>query len=130
MGDQHRRVELQVLDDGIQVAGLVGGGVGVASWLVGGAPAEEVEAHHPASGEFGHEPVVEVQVVGEPVHEHDRWFGARVVAGVQPVRAAGDMMLLVAGPAGGGSSDGAWRPVRFHSLLLRCSYTYSPCVSS
>jgi hypothetical protein len=95
VSDQHHRAESEVLDDGVEVAGLVGGGVGVAAWLVRGAPAEEVEAHHPAPGELGDQPVVQVQVVGEPVQQHDCRLLARIVAGVQPVEAARDAVLPV-----------------------------------
>ena len=127
MSDQDDRVELQLLDDGVEVAGLVGGGVGVAGGLVGGAPAEEVEAHHPASGEFGDEAVIEVQVVGEAVHEHDGWLPAWVVAGVEVVGAAPDAVLAVAGR----SRDGRLEAIRFHGHPpLRCSYTYLSCITS
>jgi hypothetical protein len=93
VGHQHHRAESEVLDDRVEVAGLVGGGVGVAAWLVGGAPAEEVEAHHPAPGELGDQPVVEVQVVGEPVQQHDRRLPARVVAGIQVKRTVRDKVV-------------------------------------
>jgi hypothetical protein len=106
VGDQHHRTELQVLDDGVEVAGLVGGGVGVAGGLVGGSPAEEVEDHQPAAGEPGQQPVVEVQVVGEPVQQDDRRFLARILAGVDVVPAARDVVLPVGGPAGRGRLHG------------------------
>jgi hypothetical protein len=95
VGDQDNRAEPELLDHGVEVAGLVGGGVGVAGGLVRGAPAEEVEAHHPAAGELGDQPVVQVQVVGEPVQQHDCRLLARIVAGVQPVEAARDAVLPV-----------------------------------
>jgi hypothetical protein len=41
VGHQHHRGELQVRDDGVEVGGLVAGGVGVADGLVGSSPAEE-----------------------------------------------------------------------------------------
>ena len=83
MGHQHHRGELQVRDDGVEVAGLVAGGVRVAGGLVGSSPAEEVERHHSSSDKLGHEPVVQVLVVREAVQQHDRRFLAGVVACVK-----------------------------------------------
>ena len=103
-----------MLEDRVEVAGLVAGGVGVAGGLVRGAPAQEVEGHQPASDELGHEPVVEVQVVGEAVHEHDRGLLTRILAGVQLVATARDPVLKVGGSAGLSCLDGTRVAVGFH----------------
>ena len=87
VGDQDDLVEPEPGDHGVEVAGLVVRGVRVAGRLVRFPPAEEVEGDHPVAGEEGQCPVVEVLVVGEAVHQHDRRRLARIVPDPDPVSA-------------------------------------------
>jgi hypothetical protein len=89
VGDERDLIEPQMRDDGVQVAGLVRGGIRIARRLVGATPAEEIEGDDPARGvQPRHQPVVEVEVVGEAVHQDDGGFLARVVADIDPMLAA------------------------------------------
>jgi hypothetical protein len=105
VGYQYHRGELQMRDDGIEVAGLVAGRVRVAGWLVGAPPAEKVERHHSAPCKLGNEPVVQVLVVREAVQQHDRRLLAGVVACVQRMRAARNEVLSIAAAARGVRCD-------------------------
>jgi hypothetical protein len=90
-------VQAQLADHRIQVAGLVGGGVPVAGGLVGATPAQEVEGDDPPwRVQVRHEAVVQVQVVGKAVQQHDRRIRTRVVAGVEVVPTARHAMLPIA----------------------------------
>ena len=57
--------------DGVEIVLLVGERVLVVARLVGLTPAEEVEHDDVAVAQVRDEPVVQVVVVGEAVHEHD-----------------------------------------------------------
>src|SRR5215211_1428846 len=59
-----------MFDHGVEVPGLVVGGVWVALGLVRTSPAEEVEDDDPAARKVGNQPVVQVQIVREAVHQH------------------------------------------------------------
>jgi hypothetical protein len=85
VGDQDDLVQPELGDHGVEVAGLVLRGVGVAGRLVRFPPAEEVERDHAAAGEEGQCPVVEVLVVGESMHQDDRRRVTRIVPDPDPV---------------------------------------------
>jgi hypothetical protein len=87
---QHQLTGAEVLvhraRDGRQVACLVSGGIWVAGRFVRVAPAEEVEEHHWAvASQVWEQPVVEVGVVGEAVHQHDRHSRTGYHLGIQLV---------------------------------------------
>src|SRR5215212_9184658 len=85
MSDKNDTIEPQVRDHGAQVPRLVVRSVGVALRLVRPSPAEEVEYYDPPTRQMRHKPVVEVQIVREAVHQHDRGFLARILPRVDPV---------------------------------------------
>src|SRR5262249_4245638 len=94
--DERDWPEPQLSDDGVPVTDLVGGGIRIAGRLIRTAPPEKVEGNDPARRrEVRNQAVVEVQVVGEPVHQHDRRFLARVVADVDAVSVPLHESLLV-----------------------------------
>jgi hypothetical protein len=85
----------ELVDDGLDLAKLVPGGRTVRGGLVGGAPAQEVEGHDPAGrDEMGDHPIVQVQVVGKPMHQQDRVPLTRIVADIDPVTASPNRRLL------------------------------------
>jgi len=106
-----------VIDDGVDVTYLVGGCIGVFRWLVGVAPAEEVERDDPARGKLGNEAIIEVQIVREAVQQHDRRLIARMVACAEMVLAERHTMLPVATPAVQSYFGGNRRLVRLHRIL-------------
>jgi hypothetical protein len=95
--DRDDGLQAERVDDGAEVAELLREIVDGAGGLVRLAEAEEVEADDaPARArEVGHELVVNVQVVGEAVHQHEGGTGARVVAHVQLAVRAGDAVFDV-----------------------------------
>jgi hypothetical protein len=102
VGHQHHRTELQVPDDRVEVADLVNGRVRVAGRLVGPSPAQEVERHHPSTfSEERDNAVVQVEVVGEAVHQNDSRLGPRVVPHVEAValQTNGGLVVIQRGPS-------------------------------
>jgi hypothetical protein len=79
-------VQLQLADDGIQIAGLVHGRVGIFPGLVRGTPAQEIERDDtPRRAQVWDETVMKMEIVGEPVQEEDRWLLPRIIPRVDPV---------------------------------------------
>ena len=94
--DEDDRPELQLCDDGVEVADLIVRGVRVAGRFIRIAPPEKIKCHDPARRrEVGEQTIVEVQVVREPVHHNDRRFRPRVVSNVDPVLVPLHKSLLV-----------------------------------
>jgi hypothetical protein len=98
--DEQHAIEGEAVDDGVQVALLVGEGVVVRRWLVRLAPTEEIEGHDVASLQVWNETVVEVVVVGEAVHQHDRRAIAGLLTNVDAVRASSDEAIAKSTPPG------------------------------
>src|SRR5829696_6037393 len=95
VGDQYHALEAEVPYYRVEVPGLVVGGVGVALWLVRASPTEEVENHNPPPRQVWHQPVVEVQIVWEAVHQHDRGFLPRELPRVYAVLAPRHLVFFV-----------------------------------
>src|SRR5215218_5256513 len=74
-----------MFDHGVEVPGLVVGGVWIALGLVRTSPAEEVEDDDPAAREVGNQPVIQVQIVREAVHQNDSWLLSFVLPRVDMV---------------------------------------------
>src|SRR5215211_4873615 len=74
-----------MFDHGVEVPGLVVGGVWITLGLVRTSPAEEVEDDDPAARKVGNQPVVQVQIVREAVHQHERRFLTFVLPRVDEV---------------------------------------------
>lgn len=86
--DGHAPTDAELAEDLAEVIGLGARCVGVPGRFVRLAPAEEIEGDHAATGagKRGNEQVVEVQVVGKAVQQHDGRVGPRIVTCVNPVR--------------------------------------------
>ena len=96
MRDEDGLPEPQLSDDGIEVTDLIVGSVRIAGRLVRTAPPEKIKQHDAARRrEVRRQPVVEVYVVREPVHENDRRFRPRVVSDVDPMVIPLNKSLLV-----------------------------------
>jgi hypothetical protein len=80
VGDEH----------GGELGGLVVRGARVPGGLVRGTPAEEVDGQDAPRLQVRDQPVVEPQVVGEAVQEHDGRIVAGVVLHVDAVPEMGD----------------------------------------
>ena len=78
MRDEDDLLEPQLGDDGIEVADLIGCGVGVSGGFVRCSPPEKIEGDDSTRGEIRNQTIVEVKVVREPVHQNDRRFLSRV----------------------------------------------------
>src|SRR5215207_494270 len=86
MSDKNDTIEPQVRYHGAQVASLVVRSVRVTFGLVRPTPTKKVEDYHPPARKMRHKPVVEVHIVREAVHQHDRGFLARILPRVDSVR--------------------------------------------
>src|SRR6476661_4010147 len=96
MRDEDDLPEPQLGDHGVEVTDLIVGGVRVAGRLIRAAPSEKIKSHDAAwRREVRRQPVVEVYVVREAVHENDRRLRSRVVSDVDPVLVALNKSLLV-----------------------------------
>jgi hypothetical protein len=100
--DQHGSYETPLRDNLIEFALLVVEGVGVVLWtgLVRSPPAEEVEQDEVTTAKMRDQTVVEVQVIGEPVHQNDGGFRAGILADVEAVESALHPLLGELLPAG------------------------------
>ena len=86
MRDEDDRPELQLCDDGVEVADLIVRGVRVAERFIRIAPPKKIKRHDPARRrEVREQTIVEVQVVRESMHHNDRRFRPRVVSNVDSV---------------------------------------------
>src|SRR5829696_3807808 len=108
MSDKDDTFEPYVRDHGAQIPRLVVRSVRVALRLVRPPPAEEVEDNHPPSRKMRHKAVVEVQIVREAVHQHDRRFLTRILPRVDPVASSRHRVFPVP-----------------HHLLLSSDHRYS-----
>src|SRR5215217_6125596 len=95
MSYKNDTIEPQLRDHGAQVPRLVVRGVGVTFRLVRPPPAEEVEDYDPPARKMRHQPVVEVQIVREAVHQHDRGFLASILPRVDPVASSHHRVFAV-----------------------------------
>jgi hypothetical protein len=80
----------QTPDDGVEVVGLVGEGVGVIGRFVGFAPTEEVEHDNVTALQMRDQPVVQVVVIGKAVEQHDGRSSSGLLAGMDPMRTSFD----------------------------------------
>jgi len=69
VGDKNRVLQPELVDHGLDLVELVPRGRTVRNGIVGFAPAQEIEGHDPTGrDEVWYQPIVQVQVVGKPVH--------------------------------------------------------------
>src|SRR5215204_3397551 len=108
MSAKNDAIKPQVRYHGAQVPRLVVRSVRVTFGLVRPPPAEEVEDYHPPARKMRHQPVVEVQIVREAVHQHDRRFLTRILPRVDPVASSRHRVFPVP-----------------HHLLLSSDHRYS-----
>ena len=91
MGDEHDRGgRRQGVEHGGELGGLVVRGARVPRGLVRGTPAEEVDGRTRRDSQVRDQAVVEPQVVGEAVQEHDGRIVTGVVLHVDAVPEMGD----------------------------------------
>jgi hypothetical protein len=91
VGDEHDRGgRRQGVEHGGELGGLVVRGARVPGGLVRGTPAEEVDGQDAPRLQVRDQPVVEPQVVGEAVQEHDGRIVTGVVLHVDAVPEMGD----------------------------------------
>src|SRR5829696_5107037 len=95
VGHQHDILKPQRPDDGVEVPGLIVGGIGVALWLVRASPTEEVEDYDAPPRQVRHQPVVEVQIIREAVHQHESGSLSGVLPHVYAVCASQHPVFVV-----------------------------------
>src|SRR5580698_7664791 len=95
MRNENDLAEAQRLNDGFQIAKLLLEAVGCAGRLVGGAKAEEIERDDASAArrQVGNKIVIDVQVVGETVHQHEGRTRTVVIARIEASLAARNVML-------------------------------------
>lgn len=92
--DEHHAIKPEAVDDRVQIALLVGEGVVVVRRLVRFSPAEKIERHDMTSSQVGDKPVVQMVVVRESVHQHDRWSVARLLPQMDAVTVSTDEPIV------------------------------------
>src|SRR5271169_6232989 len=120
MRDENHFAQAQRLNDGFEVAKLLPEAVSRTGRFVGRTKAKEIERNDAPSrsGQIGDQVVVDAQIIGKAVHEHEGWSRAAVVAGVYrslvPVDAVFDEWFVVHLLASGFMTASPWPlvPVR------------------
>lgn len=101
VGHEQHASQPQTGHDRVEVAELVGERVIVVAGLVRLAPAQEVEHHQVPPAQVRDQPVVEMVVIGEAVHQHDGWLLTGLLPDVEAVATTLDPALLESvGPLG------------------------------
>src|SRR5271169_3855820 len=101
MRDENHFAQAQRLNDGFEVAKLLPEAVSRTGRFVGRTKAKEIERDDAPSrsGQIGDQVVIDAQIIGKAVHEHEGRSRAAVVAGVDlalaPVNALFDEWLAV-----------------------------------
>ncbi len=113
--------EAEILYDRLEIAELLIKAVSSAGGLVRGTKTQEIERHDapPAGDQIGNQVVVDFQIVGEAVHEHEGWAGACIVSSVDYSLTPRNMVL--------GELDGIRRHVSSYfphteALKLSCDW--------
>lgn len=113
--------KLQTCDHSVQVAPLVLRAIGIVSRFIRSPPAEKVERDYAARRrEVGHKAIMEMKIIWEAMHQNDRGFLTRMVAGVNGVPTPlyelfGEVHFTSAPRMGAGSDYDAW------TIHLRCT---------
>ena len=69
MRHQHDLLHPQGIKDRLQIPFLLFGGVGVVRWFIRSSPAQKVEGDDLTITQIRDQAIVDVQVIGEAVHE-------------------------------------------------------------
>src|ERR1700692_2252360 len=95
MPDQNHVAQAQRLHDRFEVAKLLPEAVSRTGWFVGRTKAKEIERNDAPSrsGQIRDQVVIDAQIIGKPVHEHEGRSRAAVVAGVDLALAPVDAVL-------------------------------------
>src|SRR6266568_4218539 len=80
VGYRNYLLNLQGIEYRVQIPLLLFGGVGVVRRFVRSSPAQKVEGDHLAITQIRDQAIVDVQVIGETVHEDQCWTSSGIVA--------------------------------------------------
>src|SRR6516164_8954205 len=96
VGEEHHLLQVQLLNHGVEVAHLIGCGVGIASRFLRVSPSEKIEGHDPARGaQPGEQTIVEMQIVWEAMHQDDGRLLPPILARIQVIGTALDDVFSV-----------------------------------